>query len=250
MCNKMETKPNNNNRCNSSKKENNINNNKPKNVIIMAIVNKGILDGFSGAVGTVVGSKWNGRNVMRSRATEVKDANTEEQVKQRNFFKELGKATRGISKEMLRALYPTSEIGLSRRNLLSRQLAACAVVEDDTKTLDFSRIVGIGNGPEGAGSLQSATVIDATAVTLPWDVSEIEYDAGNSNAIIVLFNQTHKAVTLVNTNVLVEAGTATLNLKGFAHASDQLYYYATVATIGKVSTRGFGSFIIKTRAEK
>ena len=216
----------------------------------MAIVNKGILDGFSGAVGTVVGSKWNGRNVMRSRATEVKDANTEEQVKQRNFFKELGKATRGISKEMLRALYPTSEIGLSRRNLLSRQLAACAVVEDDTKTLDFSRIVGIGNGPEGAGSLQSATVIDATAVTLPWDVSEIEYDAGNSNAIIVLFNQTHKAVTLVNTNVLVEAGTATLNLKGFAHASDQLYYYATVATIGKVSTRGFGSFIIKTRAEK
>lgn len=246
----METKPNNNNRCNSSKKENNINNNKPKNVIIMAIVNKGILDGFSGAVGTVVGSKWNGRNVMRSRATEVKDANTEEQVKQRNFFKELGKATRGISKEMLRALYPTSEIGLSRRNLLSRQLAACAVVEDDTKTLDFSRIVGIGNGPEGAGSLQSATVIDATAVTLPWDVSEIEYDAGNSNAIIVLFNQTHKAVTLVNTNVLVEAGTATLNLKGFAHASDQLYYYATVATIGKVSTRGFGSFIIKTRAEK
>lgn len=249
MCNKMETKPNNSNRCNSSKKENNINN-KPKNVIIMAIVNKGILDGFSGAVGTVVGSKWNGRYVMRSRAIEVKNANTEEQVKQRNFFKELGKATRGISKEMLRALYPTEVTGLSRRNLLSRQIAACAVNEGDTKTLDFSRIVSLGNGPDGAGSLQSATVTDTTAVTLPWDVSEIEYDAGNSNAIIVLFNQTHKAVTLVNTNVLVEAETATLNLKGFAQAGDQLYYYATVATKGKVSTRGFGSFIIKTRAEK
>lgn len=239
-----------NSRCNSSKKENNINVNKPKTVIIMAIVNKGILDGFSGAVGTVVGSKWNGRYVMRSRAIEVKNANTEEQVKQRNFFKELGKATRGISKEMLRALYPTEVTGLSRRNLLSRQIAACATDEGDAKTLDFSRITSLGNGPVGAGSLQSATITDATAVTLPWDVSEIEYDAGNSNAIIVLFNQTHKAVTLVNTNVLAEAGTATLNLKDFAQAGDQLYYYATVATKGKVSARGFGSFVIKTRAEK
>ena len=239
-----------NSRCNSSKKENNISVNKPETVIIMAIVNKGILDGFSGAVGTVVGSRWNGRNVMRSHAIEVKNANTEEQVMQRNFFKELGKVSRKLSKDMLRALYPTPETGLSRRNLLSRQLAACAVVEGDTKTLDFSRIVSLGNGPDGAGSLQSATVTDATAVTLPWNVSEIEYDAGNSNAIIVLFNQTHKAVTLVNTNVLVEAETATLNLKGFAQAGDQLYYYVTVATKGKVSTRGFGSFIIKTRAEE
>lgn len=216
----------------------------------MAIIKKGILDGFSGAVGTVVGSRWNGRNVMRSRALDVKDSNSESQVMQRNFFKELGKVSRKLSKEMLMALYPTSVTGLSRRNLLSRQLAACAVVEDDTKTLDFSRIVSLGNGPEGAGSLQSVTVADATAVTMTWIASEIIHDAGCSNAILVVFNQTHKAVTLVNTNVLVEAGTVTLDLKNFAHDGDQLFYYATVATTGKVVTRGFGSFIIKTRGEK
>lgn len=115
------------------------------------------------------------------------------------------------------------------------------------KTLDFSRVVGLGNGPEGAGSLQSATVADATAVSLTWDPSEIAYDSDSSNAIIVLFNQTHKAITMVNTDVLAESGTATLNLKGFAQAGDELYYYVTVATRGKVVTRGFGSFIIKTR---
>ena len=213
----------------------------------MARTQKGILDGFIGAVGTVVGSKWNGRYVMRSKALTVKNANTEQQVMQRNFFKELGKVTRGISKEMLMSLFPTVDEGMSRRNMLSHQIAACAVTNGDTKTLDFSRITGIGNGPDGAGCLQTVSVTDATAVQIDWDVNEIDYNEDSSNAIIVLFNQTRKAVTLVNANVVVSSETATLNLKKFAQTGDQLYYYVTVATNGKVYTRGFGSFVIKTR---
>lgn len=228
-------------------KNNSIDKASSNTIIIMALVNKGILDGFSGAVGTVVGSKWNGRYVMRSRALEVKNTNSEGQVIQRNFFKELGQVSRSLSKEMLMALYPNAVTGMSRRNLLSHQLATCAVTDGDIKTLDFSRIVGLGNGPEGAGSLQPATAADATAVSLTWDPSEIAYDSDSSNAIIVLFNQTHKAITMVNTDVLAESGAAILNLKGFAQADDQLYYYVTVAVQGKVYNRGFGKLYVLTR---
>lgn len=233
----------------SSKPVNKQSINQSKPVIVMAFMSKGVLDGFSGAVGTVVGAKCNGRYIMRSKAVEVKNSNTEEQAMQRNFFKELSKASRFVSKEMLQALFPNEVKGKSRRSLLASQLAACAVIEDEKKTLDFSNIIGIGNGPEGAGRMKTTTVSDAAAVELTWDADEIMFDEDSSNAIVVLFNQTRKSVIVVNTTVLAETESATLNLKNFAQAGDQLYYYVTVATTGKVVTRGFGSFVIKTRTE-
>lgn len=45
----------------------------------MAKFNQGILGGFSGKLGTVVGTVWNGQQIMRAKASSHKDANTEAQ---------------------------------------------------------------------------------------------------------------------------------------------------------------------------
>lgn len=52
----------------------------------MGRIKQGILGGFSGRVGTVVGSNWKSVHYMRALAVNVKDSNTEKQQCQRNKF--------------------------------------------------------------------------------------------------------------------------------------------------------------------
>lgn len=53
----------------------------------MATFEKGILGGFSGKVGNVVGARWRGRNVMRSLPQRGDYTPTENQILQRERFK-------------------------------------------------------------------------------------------------------------------------------------------------------------------
>ena len=53
----------------------------------MATFEKGILGGFSGKVGNVVGSRWRGKNVMRSLPQRGKYTPSEKQEEQRQKFK-------------------------------------------------------------------------------------------------------------------------------------------------------------------
>lgn len=52
----------------------------------MGQIKQGILGGFSGKVGTVIGSNWKGISYMRAIASNVKDARTAKQLAQREKF--------------------------------------------------------------------------------------------------------------------------------------------------------------------
>ena len=69
----------------------------------MGTIKKGILGGFSGKVGTVVGSNWKQTAYMRSLATTVKNPRTPAQLKHRAKFK--------MTIEYLRPLAPLIRIG-------------------------------------------------------------------------------------------------------------------------------------------
>ena len=53
----------------------------------MGKIKKGILGGFSGKTGTVVGGSWKGIEYMRSLATSVANPNTSAQITVRSNFK-------------------------------------------------------------------------------------------------------------------------------------------------------------------
>ncbi len=53
----------------------------------MGKINRGILGGFQGKVGTVVGTRWRGINVMRAMPERVRNPNTIPQRRQREKFK-------------------------------------------------------------------------------------------------------------------------------------------------------------------
>ena len=62
----------------------------------MATFLNGILGGFSGKVGTVIGCNWKGIDYMRSRATSHSNPRTEAQLDQRARFSVMGKFIRPL----------------------------------------------------------------------------------------------------------------------------------------------------------
>ena len=55
----------------------------------MGKIKQGILGGFKGKVGTVIGASWNGIAYMRGLAQSVKNPKTAAQLQQRAYFKDL-----------------------------------------------------------------------------------------------------------------------------------------------------------------
>ena len=49
----------------------------------MGTIKQGVLGGFSGKVGTVIGASWKGTAYMRGQATHVKNPRTPKQIEQR-----------------------------------------------------------------------------------------------------------------------------------------------------------------------
>ena len=112
----------------------------------MGKIKQGILGGFKGKVGTVIGASWNGIAYMKGLPQSQKDPKTAAQMAQRNYFREIQGLAGQLTTEQLASLYPSVTSGSTRRNMLVHQLAAAAAIVDDVKTVDLSQMEGIGSG--------------------------------------------------------------------------------------------------------
>ena len=82
----------------------------------MAIVRQGILGGFRGRVGNIVGTGWKGKAVMKSLPLTVANPRTAGQVKQRNRFSLLVHLASGILASIVKPLWDRSASGMSGYN--------------------------------------------------------------------------------------------------------------------------------------
>ena len=220
----------------------------------MGKIKQGIIGGFKGKVGTVIGSSWNGISYMRGQAQSVRNANTPAQQMQRGFFKDLQALVSQLSDEQLQSLFPTVNRGMTRRNMLTRQLAAAAAVTDDVKVVDLSLMEGIGNG-ERIDSPMLETVITELydQLTIGAEVSSAEAigKPAEANFIAVAYNVTKHKIGIFNSNVTDPSMGVDIPVGNWGERGDSVRFYLTYATNGEnVYLRGFGSFIIKTRPEK
>lgn len=220
----------------------------------MGKIKQGILGGFKGKVGTVIGSSWNGIAYMKGRPQSVRNPRTDAQVQQRNFFKELQGLVSQLSDEQLASLFPSVTRGMTRRNMLTRQIAACADVVDDAKTVNLSLLEGIGNGERIDSPMLESVV------TLTNDVKDFYAEPAaaeqigkptEANFIVVAYNITQKRIGIFNTEETDPSMGVTVPVGSWAEVGDTVRFYLTYAAKGEnVYLRGFGSFIIKTRPEK
>ena len=220
----------------------------------MGKIKQGILGGFKGKVGTVIGASWNGIAYMRGLAQSVKNPKTAAQLQQRAYFKDLQGLVGQLTDEQLQSLFPTVMRGMTRRNMLTRQLAAAAVVVDDVKSVDLSLMEGIGNGERIDSPMLESLVseIDGSlAIYAEAAAAEAIGKPAEANFIAVAYNVTKRKIGVFNTDVTDPSLGVSVPVGNWAEEGDSVRFYLTYAASGEnVYLRGFGSFIIKTRAEK
>ena len=220
----------------------------------MGKIKQGILGGFRGKVGTVIGASWNGIAYMRGLAQSHKNPKTAAQLQQRAFFTELHGLVSQLSDEQLASLFPTVTRGMTRRNMLTRQLAAAAAVVDDVKSVDLSVMEGIGNGERINSPMLESLVSDTNGVLDIYaepEAAEMIGKPAAANFIAVAYNLTQKKIGVFNTEITDSSMGVDVPVGNWAEEGDSVRFYLTYAASGEnVYLRGFGSFIIKTRAEK
>lgn len=108
----------------------------------MGTIKNGILGGFSGKVGTVVGGTWNGVDYMRSEAQTVKNPQSARQMKQRARFMFASKFLRQFGK-YLDLGFQETVADMSALNIaIQLNLKNGAVTEDGTGfNIDYSKLV-------------------------------------------------------------------------------------------------------------
>ena len=196
----------------------------------MGKIKQGILGGFKGKVGTVIGASWNGIAYMRGLAQSVKNPKTAAQLQQRAFFKDLQSLVSQLSDEQLASLFPQVNRGMTRRNMLTRQLAAAAAVTDDVKAVDLAQLEGIGNG-ERIDSPMLESMVSVTD-----DVLDIYAEAAaaeaigkpaEANFIAVAYNVTKRRIGVFNTDVTDPSMGVSVPVGNWAEQGDTVRFYLT-----------------------
>ena len=171
----------------------------------MGKIKQGILGGFKGKVGTVIGASWNGIAYMRGLPQSQKDPKTAAQIAQRDFFREVQDLVGQLSYKQLVFLFPESVQGMSRRNLLVKQLSADPLVAEGSKHADLADITSLGNAPT-ADLPDVSIVASRSAVTISWNADNAwRSQHADEYPTICVFNVTQKKIFLVHSTVTVGA---------------------------------------------
>lgn len=107
----------------------------------MGTIKKGILGGFSGKVGTVVGASWKGIAYMRGQAVHTKNPRTAGQIYQRDAIKAVTLALRPIA-STLRLTFAEYAKKMSAFNkAVSENYKAAVVNQVGNPVVDYSKLI-------------------------------------------------------------------------------------------------------------
>jgi len=178
----------------------------------MSIIKHGILGGFNGKVGNVVGSTWKGKSVMKIRPATVTNPNTERQQNQRSRFGLVGRflqAHRNLIRIGFRAY--TKDMTASNA-AMSYNLANAVSGQFPDLSMDFSK-VRISMGTLAPVSGVAVASESAASVTLNWLDNSQANNAHESDQLVVsLFDVATSEVVYVPGCASRSQATATLNL--------------------------------------
>ena len=215
----------------------------------MGKIKQGILGGFKGKVGTVIGSSWNGIAYMKGLPQSQKDPKTAAQIAHRAFFSEVQDLVSQLTYEQLVFLFPNLAKGMSRRNALVQQLAAAKVVEEGAMHVDLASLGTIGNAP--TAELPDVTVTASrSSLIILWD-KENDWRTAHADEYPTIFvaNVTRKKIFLVHSSVVIGAsGEQSFSCESAAYGigSDE-YVGFMLATGATTAPHGFGTMGVMTR---
>ena len=215
----------------------------------MGKIKQGILGGFKGKVGTVIGASWNGIAYMRGLPQSTKDRKSAAQLAQRALFKEVQDLVGQLTYEQLVFLFPNPAKCMSRRNLLVKQLSADPLVAEGSKHVDLANITSLGNAP--TADLPEVTITASrSAVTIAWNAdSDWRSQHADEYPTIRVLNVTQKKIFLVHSTVTVGAsGSQSFSLESDAFGIGSSEFNGFMLSTGAVTApHGFGTLGVINR---
>jgi hypothetical protein len=154
----------------------------------MGKINLGILGGFSGKVGNVVGGKWKGISYMRARSTSVSNPRTDGQMNQRTKFALVLSVLKPMT-GFLRVGYKKYAINQTAFNAAMSYMLNNAITGSSSAdySIDLSKVLVSRGNLTGAANAKATSANGV--VTLTWDDNSGNGTATQTdNALIVVLN--------------------------------------------------------------
>jgi hypothetical protein len=198
----------------------------------MGTIKQGILGGFSGKVGTVVGGSWKGISYMRSLAQNVKNPRTEAQMTQRSKFALTLAFLKPITNYVRVGFKPYATKQTAFNAAMSYIVANAISGEYPNHTLDFAKVL------VSRGSLfpveNASAEADAGKITISWtDNSGISDALPTDVAMPLVFNPL-KVEAVFSTSAAARAdGMAEINLPADWAGDNVEVYLGFVSADGK-----------------
>lgn len=213
----------------------------------MGTYNKGILGPFSGIVGTVVGSTFRGKDVMRSRPRKSSKPATATQLEQRAKFKKVMQFLTP-ARQLLSDYFGSPAGSQSRFNLaVSYHIQAAVTFANNSAELDYNKVV------YAKGNLLSPQNLECTADTnaefrFTWIDNSGQAGTETTDKLLVVFvEQDVDDYQLFLNAAIRSAETATITLPAYLTGTDVHVYAFMVSESGKINSTSqhLGRFEVK-----
>lgn len=189
----------------------------------MGVIKQGILGGFSGKVGGVVGSSWKGISVMKSRPQSVANPKTAGQVAQRNKFSNSVAFAGVILSNVIKPLWDRFASGMSGYN----DFISSNIDLFESELPDPHADLVISKGKMAATEINSVNATGGSAnVEIDWsDDSGEGFKLATDEVYIVVVNRDQGSVKGFETGVVRSAETTIIELDANIVAGDNIDAY-------------------------
>ena len=190
----------------------------------MGTIKKGILGGFSGKVGTVIGGAWKGIDYMRSIATSVSNPNTPAQQEHRAKFGTIVKFLHSVT-SIIRIGFKNQAVKMSAFNAaMSANFKSAVIGTYPAFVIDFTKVLlSKGNLPGALNPVAVAAI--AGAVNFTWDDNTWETDAmANDQTLLIVINPAKEAAVSVKGLITRGVGAQTITLPN-SYTGDEVQCY-------------------------
>lgn len=198
----------------------------------MGRISKGVLGGFSGKVGNVIGGNWKGIDYMRVKPSKVKNPRTEGQVNQRSKFATVLQFLQPM-KDFLKVGFKAFAIKQSEFNsAMSYNLKNAVVGEYPNPSIDYANV----RLSRGALTGAMNALFEATPgeVVFNWSDNSGQGSAKATDvALLMIYNETKGEAIFTTYGEVREAGTQTLPIPD-DYLGDNLHFFISfISSDGK-----------------
>lgn len=153
----------------------------------MATLKEGVLGGFSGQVGPVVGASWKGVPYIRSLPSNWKDTKSDKQVRQRSRF--------SVSMSFLKGITPFIRIGFQSyaegrmtafNGAMSYNMTNAVKAGEEGLELDYAKVL-VSQGPLGAAS-EVQVGMDGCELQFSWKSGSLKNTRHDDIAMLLVHN--------------------------------------------------------------